>query len=116
MIYSLNVSKHKYSTFANEYEMSSEIIIENNWITKYFIRINVADKSGVLAKIATILGENDVSIESVLQRGKGKDCVPLILVTHKAHEAGIRKAIAQIEELEEVHDVASCIRVEEDEE
>jgi homoserine dehydrogenase len=113
MIYSLNACRHKYSTFYNEDTLSSEITIENNWETKVFIRINVHDRPGVLASIASILGNNNVSLESVLQKGKGKNCVPLILVTHVAHEEAIRKAIAEIEELPDVMKVASCIRVEE---
>lgn len=113
MIYSLNACQHKYSTFYNEENLSGEIIIENNWETKAFIRINVQDRPGVLASIANVLGKNNVSLESVLQKGKGKDCVPLILVTHKAHEAAIRQAIAEIEKLPDVVNVASCIRVEE---
>ena len=113
MIYSLNVTRHRYSTFYNEKELSNEIIIENNWETKAIIRINVHDRPGVLANIAKIFGNNNVSLESVLQRGKGKDCIPLILVTHKAHEAAINQAIREIEQLDEVVNVASCIRVEE---
>ena len=113
MVYSLKACQHKYSTFYNEEELSSEIKIENNWETKFFIRINVHDRPGVLASIASILGENNVSLESVLQKGKGKDCVPLILVTHIAHEAAIHQAIAEIEKLSDVMGVASCIRVEE---
>jgi homoserine dehydrogenase len=113
MIYSLNACQHKYSTFYNEDNLSSEIIIENNWETKAFIRINVHDRPGVLASISTILGNHNVSLESVLQKGKGKNCVPLIMVTHKAHEAAIRQAIGEIEQLQDVVNVASCIRVEE---
>jgi homoserine dehydrogenase len=113
MIYSLNASQHKYSTFYNEEKLSSEIIIENNWETKAFIRINVQDRPGVLASIASVLGRHNVSLESVLQKGKGKNCVPLIMVTHKAHEAAIRQAISEIEQLPDVVNVASCIRVEE---
>ena len=113
MIYSLNAARHKYSTFYNEESLSSEIIIENNWETKVFIRINVQDRPGVLASIASVLGSHNVSVESVLQKGKGKNCVPLIMVTHKAHEAAIRQAISEIERLPDVVNVASCIRVEE---
>jgi homoserine dehydrogenase len=113
MIYSLNACKHKYSTFYNEEKLSGEIIIENNWETKAFIRMGVQDRPGVLASIASVLGKNNVSLESVLQKGKGKDCVPLILVTHIAREAAIRRAIAEIEKLPDVVSVYSCIRVEE---
>jgi homoserine dehydrogenase len=113
MIYSLGVGKHKYSTFYNEEGLSKEITIENNWQTKVFIRMSVQDRPGVLASIASLLGDNNVSLESVLQKGKGKGNVPLILVTHVAHEEAIRRAIKEIEKLPDVVSVASCIRVEE---
>ncbi len=113
MIYSLKQCEHKYSTFYNESNLSSEIIIENNWETKVFIRMGVHDRPGVLANVASILGKHNVSLESVLQKGKGKNYVPLIVVTHRAHEAAIRQAIAEIEKLPDVVNVASCIRVEE---
>jgi hypothetical protein len=63
--------------------------------------------------ISSVLSRHNVSLESVLQKGKGKNCIPLIIVTHKAHEAAIRQAIAEIEKLPDVVEVASCIRVEE---
>lgn len=113
MIYALNASKHKYSTFKNEAEISNEIIIENNWETKYFVRINAIDKPGVLARIATIFGDHGVSLDSVIQKGSGTKSVPVIVVTHIAHEADIRKAIADLENEENVVGVEACIRVEE---
>ena len=112
MIYSLKNDKHKYSTFYNGDKMSDEIVIENNWKTKCFIRFSVQDKPGVLAKIATIFGEHGVSLKTVIQKGVDNDSVPLIVVTHTAHEADIRKAIEDIENLESVISVDSCIRVE----
>ena len=55
-----------------------------------------------------------MSIESVIQKGakKGEQSAPLILVTHKAHEKDLQKAIEEIKELDAVVNVPSCIRVE----
>ena len=77
------------------------------------IRINVADEAGMLAKIASVFGENDVSIKSVLQHGEGGEFVPMIFVTHAAHENDIRSALDKIQGLEGVGNIESCIRVEE---
>ncbi len=113
MIYSLNVCRHKYNTFVNEDEISPELEIDSNWESGYMIRINVADEAGMLAKIASVFGENDVSIKSVLQHGEGGEFVPMIFVTHAAHENDIRSALDKIQGLEGVGNIESCIRVEE---
>src|SRR5208337_3331995 len=60
--------------------------------TNYYLRINALDKPGVLAKIAGILGERDISIVSVIQKaGDDKDFVPIVLLTHEAKESNVRK-------------------------
>ncbi|MEF9990195.1 MAG: homoserine dehydrogenase [Christensenellaceae bacterium] len=113
MIYSINTPCHKYATFENEYS-ADQVKFNNNWLTEYFVRTNVLDKPGVLAKIAGIFGKYDVSIESVIQKGAkdGETAAPLILVTHKAHEKDLQKAIDEIKQIDAVIDVPSCIRVE----
>ena len=113
MIYSVGAPNPRYVTFENSYD-ANQVKFNDNWLTEYFVRTNVLDKPGVLAKIAGILGKHDVSIESVIQKGakKGEQSAPLILVTHKAHEKDLQKAIEEIKELDAVVNVPSCIRVE----
>lgn len=114
MVYAVhNAAKPRYATFENTYE-ADKVRFNDNWITEYFIRTVVQDKPGVLAKIAGIFGKHDVSIESVIQKGakSGEDCAPLILVTHKAREKDLRKAIEEIKEIDAVISIPSCIRVE----
>ncbi len=113
MIYSVGAPNPRYVTFENSYD-ANQAKFNDNWLTEYFVRTNVLDKPGVLAKIAGILGKHDVSIESVIQKGakKGEQSAPLILVTHKAHEKDLQKAIEEIKELDAVVNVPSCIRVE----
>ena len=113
MIYSVGAQNPRYVTFENSYD-ANQVKFNDNWLTEYFVRTNVLDKPGVLAKIAGILGKHDVSIESVIQKGakKGEQSAPLILVTHKAHEKDLQKAIEEIKELDAVVNVPSCIRVE----
>jgi homoserine dehydrogenase len=113
MIYSIHEEKPRYATFDNRYD-ANQTKFNDNWVTEYFVRTMVQDKPGVLAKIAGIFGSHGVSIESVIQKGtkEGADCAPLILVTHKAHEKDLRKAIDEIKQLDAVVCVPSCIRVE----
>ena len=75
-----------------------------------FIRLSVNDEPGVLAKIAGTFGENNVSIESVIQEGRG-DKAELVLVTHEAPEKDLSKSINQISSLDAVTTVTSLLRV-----
>ena len=61
----------------------------------FFIRFKVEDRSGVLAQIASIFGEHDVSIESMIQKGHG-DEAELMLITHPTMERGFFAAIEQV--------------------
>ena len=75
-----------------------------------FIRLSVKDEPGVLAKIAGTFGENSVSIESVIQEGRG-DQAELVLVTHEAPEKDLNNSINQISSLDAVTTVTSLLRV-----
>ena len=78
--------------------------------SSWFIRLSVKDEPGVLATIAGLFGENDVSIESVIQEGRG-DNAELVLVTHEAAENNLNNSIGSIEKLDSVSSVTSTIRV-----
>ena len=78
--------------------------------SSWFIRLSVKDKPGVLAAIASLFGENNVSIESVIQEGRG-DNAELVLVTHEAAEDNLTSSIDSIANLDSVSSVTSTIRV-----
>ena len=78
--------------------------------SSWFIRLSVKDEPGVLATIAGLFGENDVSIESVIQEGRG-DNAELVLVTHEAAENNLNNSIGSIKKLDSVSSVTSTIRV-----
>ena len=80
--------------------------VESSW----FIRLSVNDEPGVLASIAGTFGENNVSIESVIQEGRG-DQAELVLVTHEAPEKDLNNSIEQITSLRAVTTVMSVLRV-----
>ncbi|MFQ5717291.1 MAG: homoserine dehydrogenase [Nitrospinales bacterium] len=86
----------------------------NEITSEYFLRFGVADKPGILSQISGILGDNSISIKSVIQRerdNKGKG-VPLVLMTHQANEKNIQNAVGKINQLETVFQKAVLIRVE----
>jgi homoserine dehydrogenase len=81
--------------------------------TRYYIRFHALDQPGVLAKISGILGQNNISISSVIQKerreGKG---VPIVMMTHEAVEKGVQEALRQIDNLAIVTSKSMLIRVE----
>ena len=83
-------------------------------LTQYYARLIVADRAGVLAQIARVLGDQDISIASVIQ--KNADAVSktaeIVLMTHPSKEAHMRQAIRQMEALGVVKEVSNLIRVE----
>jgi len=78
--------------------------------SSWFIRLSVKDEPGVLATITSLFGDNNVSIESVIQEGRG-DNAELVLVTHEAAEEDLTSSIDSIANLESVSSVTSTIRV-----
>lgn len=82
--------------------------------SKYYIRLTVIDKPGVLGDITAILGRHEVSLKSVIQRGETKteEKVSLVLVTHSSIENDIREALGEISKLNAVMGINNLIRIE----
>lgn len=81
--------------------------------SEYYLRFSVLDKPGILSKLSGILGENSISISSVIQKGRNEaKGVPLVFMTHHAIERDVQKAIKQINELDVVIGKCVLIRVE----
>ncbi|HTO19714.1 MAG TPA: homoserine dehydrogenase [Pseudomonas sp.] len=80
----------------------------------YYLRIHAQDRPGVLAKVATILSERGINIESIMQKEAEEQdgLVPMILVTHRVVERNIDDAIAALEALEDISGNVVRIRVE----
>lgn len=79
--------------------------------SRYYIRVRVEDRPKVLASIASIFGDNDVSIESVVQQLIPTGEAEIVWVTHKVREKNVRAALDTISKLDAVRDVSNCIRV-----
>jgi homoserine dehydrogenase len=79
--------------------------------TQYLIRLDVADKSGVLAAIAQAFASENVSIQTVRQTGRGGEA-ELIVVTHSATEEALASTVKRLASMDMVRTVESVIRVE----
>ncbi len=79
---------------------------------KYYVRLQVADKPGVLAAIAYAFGDKEVSLASVLQKQKDGDTAEIVLVTHTVREGNMQDALKIITHLSSVNTVSNVIRVE----
>lgn len=79
--------------------------------SKYYLRINVSDKIGVLARITKIFEENSISIEAILQRQASHDSANLLISTHTAYEHDIQNLITSLEKLEFVNQRPVMIRI-----
>ena len=90
-----------------------EIKVMSEVESKYYVRATVLDEPGVLSEITTILGKNNVSLRSVIQKGDEEDgLVTIVLVTHKTIEAELMKSIKEIKELKGVNKIDNIIRIE----
>ena len=79
--------------------------------TRYLIRLNVADKPGVLESVAHVFASHGVSIQTVRQTGAG-DKAELIVMTHSSTESALSETVKDLSKLPAVTDVASVLRVE----
>ncbi len=79
--------------------------------SKYYLRINVSDKKGVLAKITKLFEDNNISVETMLQRPTSSDSANLLISTHVAVEKDIQTLIATLAALEFVNSKPVMIRI-----
>jgi homoserine dehydrogenase len=83
--------------------------------THYYFRFSALDRPGVLSKISGILGNHEISLKSVHQKGrKTNGAVPIVMLTHLAREADVKQALAEIALLDVVSDRPVVIRIEDD--
>ncbi len=80
-------------------------------VTRYHVAIDVQDRAGVLAQVATAFAEHDVSISTVRQEGRGADA-QLVVVSHSATDAQLRATVEDLRTMETVREISSVMRVE----
>jgi homoserine dehydrogenase len=83
--------------------------------TNYYFRFSAVDRPGVLSRISGILGANDISIATVIQKGRMQGrAVPIVMTTYKARERDVRRALEDIDRLDIVMGKTVLIRIEDD--
>lgn len=98
--------------------MSDDSVMDmNEVITNYYIRIQAADRPGVLSRIAGIMADHNISIHSVVQKRRdhsGAGAVPVVFITHSAREADLQRARQEIGNLDVVDAPPTIIRIEDE--
>ncbi|SPJ34110.1 homoserine dehydrogenase [Kushneria phyllosphaerae] len=96
-----------------EGDESLPILPMENIVTAYYLRLLAVDRPGVLARVATILAEQGVSIEALIQKEATEgELVPIIITTHRTREANMNEAIRQLEALADIAGPLTRIRIE----
>jgi homoserine dehydrogenase len=112
-------SKQRVPSFVS-HRLNARVRTIDDVESRYYLRLTVADRSGVIAKVSKVLADSDISISSVLQREAPEtkpsqlptDHVPLIFMLHTAKDRAVRNAVAEIDRLDVVKDKTVVIRVE----
>ncbi len=83
--------------------------------TKYYLRLRVYDRPGVLAQITTVFGDLEVSLASFIQKEVGElgDVAEVVITTHVAKESAVQEAVKRLEALDSVSEVGNLVRIEE---
>jgi homoserine dehydrogenase len=102
------------ASYASE-EAPARIVPMADLVTRYYIRLTVVDQPGVLAQIATRLGDAKISIASVIQKEADAESntAELVIMTHEAREASVQDALKAVQNLPDVQEIGNFIRVEE---
>jgi homoserine dehydrogenase len=79
--------------------------------SKYYLRVNVSDRAGVLAKLTKIFQTHNISIETMLQRPSENASANLLIATHIAVERDIQAMMSELEALDFVHSKPTMIRI-----
>ncbi len=90
---------------------SADMMLMDDVVTRYYLHFSVRDQAGVLAQISKSLGDNGISIYSMVQHGKTEEPVAVIIITHKAQEAAIQNALSHINELDFIMNKTQLIRI-----
>jgi len=81
-------------------------------VSRYYFRFSAVDRPGVLSRISGVLGRHGISIASVIQKGRReKGSVPIVMLTHEAREADVRRALSEIDRLEVVTAPTRLLRI-----
>jgi len=114
VIYAAKQEQHAYMTFANEDDAPQWLIHQKDWLSGFYIRMTVCHKAGTLAEITRVLGEENVSVSSVMQNDvmDANGNVQLVFITDESRELAVQSALARLAALPCVDHIDSVMRVE----
>lgn len=81
---------------------------------RYYIRMQALDRPGVLSTISGVLADHDISIESVIQKGRSENSVPLVILTHQALEKDFQAALGELAGLDVLENPPVFFRIEDE--
>jgi homoserine dehydrogenase len=96
------------------HETRVELPVLTDVTSSFYLYLEVADRPGVLARIAAVLGDHEVSVKSVVQRGAGEDA-RLVMVLHECLESRFAAAVEALGELDDLRSAPRSIHVIEEE-
>ena len=99
--------------FKKPLESGLKLANSDNIRTKYYLRMEVEDKSGVLAKVTAVLGNKNISIKTILQKDAVNNKANLLFSTHTCKEIEVREALQELTDSKIVTMMPSMIRIEE---
>ena len=101
-----------FSVPASQLSKAKTVSIEKR-VGPYYVRLMVLDRPGVIADVSAALRDEEVSVESLLQRGRSAEgSVPVVLTLHETQEAAMQRALARIAGLDTVVEPPCMIRIE----
>lgn len=107
MILGINGSRNSLITTDKKLKTDEQIV------SKYFMRLQVVDRTGVLAQITQIFADHGISLESVIQQpNNGGPDTEIIIITHDASKAGLQRVLDRFGEIDSVKEIRSVYRVE----
>ena len=104
-------SKRRIPPFP-QYDEYKGLIDDSDVMSRFYIRLQVQDKPGVLSKISGILGKHGVSLSSVTQKESASDSIPMIMLTHVSKGTEMLKAADEIAALDDVLEKPVLFRIE----
>lgn len=112
----IEIARGKNSTMLGFEKSDSSLILRDKEKiqSRYYIRLSAYDKTGVLAKISSILSKNNISIQAFLQKQAQDEVAKLLFTTHKCQESSIQKALEEIDQQDFIESKSFFIRIEDE--
>ena len=108
----LKFGSHRRVPAFRQHEGYSRVVDMSETSSRYYLRLQVTNRAGVLAKISGVLGDLDISIASVRQQEIAGETAPLVLLTYKAREKDMQAALVRLADLDVVTEKPVLLRIE----